>query len=215
MRSTWWPLCSSSRAIERPTLPAPAMTTRMLVVLRVSGGQCVGRCGAACRGCARRGARSVARAGQVDEVALLEDACRRWGGSPSPSRVRYAARPPVASSRSRDAPADPGRVDGHLGDDDVARRVDELGHVALGEQPAQHLVGRPPHRGDGGDAEPLVDLGAAGVVDAGDDVLDAERLAGHPGREDVGVVAAGDGGEGVGVVDAGLVAGCPGRSRPR
>ena len=29
MSSTWWPLASSSRAIERPTLPAPAMTTRI------------------------------------------------------------------------------------------------------------------------------------------------------------------------------------------
>ena len=37
-----------------------------------------------------------------------------------------------------------------------------------GQQAAQHLVGRPAHRGDGGDAQPLVDLGAARVVDAGD-----------------------------------------------
>ncbi len=27
--STWWPLAMSSRAIERPTLPAPAITTRI------------------------------------------------------------------------------------------------------------------------------------------------------------------------------------------
>ena len=52
--------------------------------------------------------------------------------------------------------------------------------------------------------EALVDLGAARVVDAGDDVLDAEGLAGHPGGEDVGVVAAADRGEGVRALDPGL-----------
>ena len=51
---------------------------------------------------------------------------------------------------------------------------------------------------------PLVDLGPLGVVDAGDDVLDAEGLAGHPGADDVGVVAAADRGEGAGGVDAGV-----------
>ena len=64
------------------------------------------------------------------------------------------------------------------------------GHGALGEQPAQHLVGGPAHGGHGGDAEPLVDLGAARVVDARHDVLDAERLARDARGEDVGVVTA-------------------------
>ena len=54
---------------------------------------------------------------------------------------------------------------------------DELRHVTLGKQAAKHLVGGPLHRGHRGDAEALVDLGAARVVDARDDVLDAERLA--------------------------------------
>src|SRR5690606_2784870 len=60
------------------------------------------------------------------------------------------------------------------------------------------------HGRDRRDAEPLVDLRAAGVVDARDDVADAERLARDPRGDDVGVVARGDRGEGAGVLDAGL-----------
>ena len=52
--------------------------------------------------------------------------------------------------------------------------------------------------------EPLVDHRPARVVDAGDDVVDAEALPGHPGDQDVGVVAAGDRGHGAGLLDAGL-----------
>ena len=93
----------------------------------------------------------------------------------------------------------------HLVDPDRAGRVAEVRLGAGRQQPAQHLVGGPLHRGDGGDAEPLVDLGAAGVVDPGDDLLDAERLAGDTRGDDVGVVAAGDGRERVGAADAGLL----------
>ena len=75
-------------------------------------------------------------------------------------------------------------------------------HGGRREQLAEHLVGRPADRGDRRDAQPLVDLGAAGVVDAGHDVLDAERLAGDPRGDDVRVVAAADRGEGVGLLDA-------------
>jgi hypothetical protein len=62
-------------------------------------------------------------------------------------------------------------------------------------------VGGPPDRRDRRDAETLVDLGPVRVVDTGDDVLDAERLAHHPGREDVRVVAVGDRGERERVLD--------------
>ena len=94
-------------------------------------------------------------------------------------------------------------ADGEGVDPDRAAGVAEVGLGAHRQQPAQDLVGGPLHRGHRGDAEPLVDLGAAGVVDPGHDAADAEGLAGHPGRDDVGVVAAGDRGEGVGAVDAG------------
>ena len=43
-----------------------------------------------------------------------------------------------------------------------------------------------------------------GVVDAGDDVLDAEVLVGDAGDEDVRVVAARDRGDGAGLLDARL-----------
>jgi hypothetical protein len=94
---------------------------------------------------------------------------------------------------------DPRLRDGDLGEHDLARGVGELWDVPLGQQAPQHLVAGPLHRRHGGDAEALVDLGAARVVDARDDVLDAEGLARDPRGEDVGVVTAGDGGEGIGL----------------
>ncbi len=109
--------------------------------------------------------------------------------------------------------ADPVLVHGHLDDRHGARRVAEDLHVALRHQVAQHPVRRPPHGRHGGDAQPLVDLRPALVVDAGDDPGHAERLAGQPGRDDVGVVAAGHRREGVRAFDAGLVA-APRRSKP-
>ena len=124
---------------------------------------------------------------------------------PSPSRSIQAIRLRGLLLEVDGAVADPGLGDRDLVDPDRAGRVAEVGLGAGRQQPAQHLVGGPLHRGDGGDAEPLVDLGAAGVVDAGDDLLDAERLAGDTRGDDVGVVAAGDGREGVGAPDAGLL----------
>ena len=84
-----------------------------------------------------------------------------------------------------------------------------------GEQPPHHLVARPLHGGHGGDAEPLVDLGATRVVDAGDDVLDAVLLPCDAGGEDVGVVTARDGGERVRLVDAGGPQGVAVEADPR
>ena len=127
-----------------------------------------------------------------------------WGTTPSPSRVRKATRASATSSISVRGRPIHDVVQRHLRQHDPAAGVGVLGHRALGEQPAEHLVGGPAHRGDRGDAEPLVDLGATGVVDAGDHVLDAEGLAGDPRGEDVGVVAVADGGEGVGGLDPGL-----------
>ena len=68
---------------------------------------------------------------------------------------------------------------------------------------AQHTSAGPRHRGDRGDAQALVDRGASRIVDARNDVLDAERLAGDAGDEDVGVVATGDRGDGAVGGDAG------------
>ena len=94
----------------------------------------------------------------------------------------------------------------HLGQHQPAGWVAEVaGQVLLGKDPAEHLVRAPAHGGDRGDAEALVDLGAARIVDPRHDVRDVERFAGHPGGQDVRVVAAGHGGEGVGLFDAGLL----------
>jgi hypothetical protein len=105
--------------------------------------------------------------------------------------------------------ADPRRVDRHLGQPDGAAGVAPLRLGAVRHQPAHHLVGRPADGGDGGDAEPLVDLGTSRVVDPGHHVVDAEGLAGHPGGQDVGVVAAADGGERLRLLDPGLAQGVP------
>ena len=90
---------------------------------------------------------------------------------------------PAAVLEVGDPAADPRRVDVHLGEPDRARwgRV-HSGSAPCGQQPAQHLVGGPAHGRDGRDAEPLVDLGAAGVVDAGDDVARRRRSRGRPAR---------------------------------
>ena len=99
----------------------------------------------------------------------------------------------------RELLAAPGGRDPVLDEDDLPARVHPVVGLLLGwEQAAQHLVGRPADGRDGRDAEPLVDQRAPRVVDAGDDALDAEVLAGDAGREDVRVVAAGDRGDGLG-----------------
>src|SRR4029078_5666353 len=84
-----------------------------------------------------------------------------------------------------------------------------FGHRALGQQSAQHLVRGPANSAHRGDTEALVDLRPAGGVDACHHVLDAVRLTGNAGSEDVGVVPVADGSDRVGVLDAGLAEGVP------
>ena len=119
----------------------------------------------------------------------------RVGSMPSPSRSIHAIRDLALLLEA--APCGGRSRLGHrdLVDPDGAGGVAEVGLGADRQQPAQHLVGGPLHGRDGGDAEPLVDLGAPGVVDPGHDLLDAEGLAGDARGDDVGVVAAGDRGE--------------------
>src|SRR5690349_2369352 len=101
-------------------------------------------------------------------------------------------------------PADPGRMQADLHDGDLGGRVAPDFDLLLGDQVAQHPIGRPAHRRDGRDAQPLVHLGPLGVVDAGDDSFDAKRLPRHPSRDDVRVVARGHRGERVGPFNAGV-----------
>ena len=96
------------------------------------------------------------------------------------------------------------RRDRTLDEPDLSGGVDPVVAGLVGKEPPQHLVGRPLHRRDRVDAETLVDERAAGVVDAGDDALDAVRLACDPGAQDVRVVAVRHGREGPGLVDPGI-----------
>src|SRR5665647_889110 len=213
INNTWCPLCNSSRAIERPTLPAPAMTTRI---------GCTSFRAMVFRGLSRRWSEcwlSVDRRclverllnsrqlslgrDDVDEVPVLVNGVRTR--QDAVAQTRQVGDP---GTRGRlelaDPAADQGRVDRHVGDDDMAAGVCVFGDRALRQQPAQHLVRSPAHSADRGDAEALVYLRPAWVVDARDDVFDAVRLAGNAGSQDVGVVSVAHRGERVGLLDAGL-----------
>ena len=81
--------------------------------------------------------------------------------------------------------------------------VYEYGGRQYNVQMAQDPGTRPRNGCHSGDAQTLVDRGASGIVDACHNVLDAEGFAGDASDEDVGVVAAGDGGDGAVGGDAG------------
>ena len=185
--------------MERPTAPAPAIATRMLVLpfrRREAAARCATR------------SLSLATTWMTSPSCSTVD--RPWARWPSPAgRGRRSGRRCLLQRLH--LLADPaGR--GHLGQHHRARRVAPQRLGALGQQLPQHLVGGPADRGHGGDAEPLVHLGPARVVDAGRHPRHAERLPGHPGRDDVGVVAAADRREGVRALDAGLCS--TSRSKP-
>src|ERR1017187_4016553 len=87
--------------------------------------------------------------------------------------------------------------------------VGVLRHRALGKKTTQHLVGGPANGANRGDSEPLVYRRSAGVIDASHHMLDAIRLTGNSGSQDVGVVPAADGSKRVRVLDTGLHEGVP------
>src|SRR5699024_2622182 len=113
-----------------------------------------------------------------------------------------------------DSTPHPARMAVQLRQDHLAGGVPVLAGCSGGHQPAEHLVGSPADRGDGGDAQALVDLRTAGVVDAGDHVGHPEGLPHHPGGDDVRVVPAGDRSEGVRLLDTGLGEGIPVETHP-
>ena len=176
--------------MNRPTLPPPAMITRISALPPA----------AAASRAAWKSATASTATDDVQQVALLGDRVRRrHEGRAEPAegddaglRRLLELAEALADPRLGDLPLD----DAHLG-----RRVGPLGVGRIGQQPAHHLVGGPGDGRHGGEAEPLVDHGPAGVVDAGDDAVDAERLAGDAGDEHVGVVAVGHRGDGAGPLD--------------
>ena len=140
--------------------------------------------------------------GQVDLVALLEDGA--GADDPGVAGPGHPDHPPVAVGlQLLDLPAGPlvGQDQGDQGDLGVG--VAPVRGDLVGDQHPHHLVGGPLDGGHGGDAEALVDLGPAGVVDAGHHHRGLELLPGQTGGHDVGVVAAGHGRERLGPLDPG------------
>src|SRR3954468_9633454 len=142
MRSTSWPFWISSRAIERPTAPAPAMAT--LTTAPVLGPASV-LLGSGVDDL--EDLRGVLLAHhQMNEVALLD---HRLAVGEDPLAEPVDPGDPAARLLLEvDGPlADPVLGDRDLVDADGSRRVAEVRLGARGQQPAQHLVGRPLHRG--------------------------------------------------------------------
>src|SRR5690625_4493860 len=138
------------------------------------------------------------------QVALLDDGlARRDETRAEPGEVRDATAGRVLHEAYR--MADPHRRGEYLVAAHRTRGVTPERLVTFRYEAAQHLVGGPRHRCDSGDAEAFVHLGTSGVVDACDDVRDAELLAGDARRDDVGVVSAGDRRERIGGVDGGTL----------
>ena len=103
-----------------------------------------------------------------------------------------------------DGPTDPCSINMHLHEAYRARRVSPLRFRTARQQPPQYLICGPTYGGDGRDAEPLVDLGAAGVIDPSHDIVDTKGFAYDASRQDVGVVTTGHRSKAVGVLDTGL-----------
>ena len=94
-------------------------------------------------------------------------------------------------------PPHPDLVVVDLADDDLAAGVSMFNVCALRNHAAHDLTCCPRHSGDRWNPQALVHLRAAGVINARNDVFHSVRFAGCSRRDDVGVVAAADGGEGV------------------
>src|SRR4051794_24810185 len=142
MRSTSWPFWISSRAIERPTAPAPAMATLMSAPLL---GHPSALLGSGVDDLEDLSGRLLAHH-QVDEVTLLDD---RLPVGEDPLAEPVDPRDPAAGLLLEvdRALAHPLLGDRHLVDPDGAGRVAEVRLGTGGEQPPPPPVPRPPHRG--------------------------------------------------------------------
>ena len=205
MIRTSWPASCSCSAMNRPTLPPPAMTTRISALpwpVRPPAARRRRRA----RRRPRRGRRRRPPGRRGRRVGTWATPRRLTADDPHPARLLELGERAARPRRRRSIRST---------SDTLALGSTHSTAGLVGQDAAQHPLGRPRHGGDGGDAEPLVDGGPAGVVDAGDDSLDAEGLAGHAGDEDVGVVAVGDGGDGARPARCPPRAGGRGRSRCR
>lgn len=103
-----------------------------------------------------------------------------------------------------DRAAEPGRMKIDVEQGCTGGRVDVLNVRAQWDELAHDLIGRPRYRGNDVDTQLVVDHRARGIIDAGDDALDAKSLPHHSGCDDVGIVPGGDGGESGCLLDTGL-----------
>src|SRR5919112_767008 len=178
--------------MNRPTAPAPAIATRTASPLLGRG-----------RGRRRHVADRSRHRGDVDGVFVLHHRVRPGqhpGAEPHDERDPAVGRLLELAHRV----AHPLLVQRQRQDRDRAARLAPGRGDTVGQQHPHQAVRAPRHGGHGRDTEALVDRSALRVVDPGDDPLDAEGLPGDPGRDDVGVVTAGDRGEGVGLLRAGF-----------
>jgi len=143
----------------------------------------------------------VAVDGHPHDVPLLSEQCgtdqlrntQSSEGDHSGPTIRFEFEERSTGPRHRDETFD---------EADARTRIDPLDTVGVGLDPAEDPLDGPTNGGHGGDAEALVDGRTTLVVDAGDDALDVEELAGCTCDEDVGVVAVGHRSEGIGPFDA-------------
>src|SRR5882762_9971141 len=163
---------TSSRAMDRPTAPAPAMATftRSSLIVHVVARRQRGD---------RHGLGDVTRhGGQVHLVAGLNNGL---GLGQQPAAEADHERHPSARGalQGGHAVAHPVLVQRQLGHADIARRVAPLGGLGLPGEDVEQPIRGPWHRRHRRNAEPLVNRRALGVVDPGDHALHAEGLTRH------------------------------------
>src|ERR671919_2506211 len=192
---TWCPRSCRSNARCRPMLPAPATTIlmesfrrRLQEEIELVGGVLVHH--------------------EVSHVPLLErGVVLRDEPGPAPLHPDHLDLSVGRNGGDLLPEQVVGKLDLEMEQEPAGQRV---AHRLLPvEQEVLHLLGGPPHAGHGGDVELLVDVGPAGIVDPGDHLRYLEVLAGHPGRDDVRVVAVRHGDERVGLPDPRLLQDLP------
>ena len=144
---TSWPFSTSSRGDRAADVAGPGDGDPHLAPFRA---RFRSRRSAAARTASTSASRASSDRG-VDQVAVLEDGAalgHHAGADPEDERHPGAGRVLDLVDRA----ADPGAVDVDLHQPHRARRVAPLRLGAGRQQPAEHLVGGPAHRGHGGDA---------------------------------------------------------------
>ena len=149
-------------------------------------------------------AQRVVEHGDVQDVALLADQLAAVEAGHAGAGHRHEAQAPGLLDLA-EGPAGPVVGQRAVDQGEAPGGVGPVVDVLVGQQAPPDLVDGPRDRGHGGDPEPLVDLGPAGVVDAGHHVGDLVGLPGDAHGQDVGVVAAGHRGQRVRLERAGLL----------